>query len=446
MNPNIPPGWTQHPQSPLHMYNATTQQVLEIPVAAAPPLPPPPIPAVPAIPAVPVVAQAPAAGADDLVQQLLEKSKRGGAKQFGSDFIWLDFESVQRAGDTSTMLLRFVEGAPRADGTTPPFCIDQAQHRIPINFMPPGAQKDSKKKIHFATCLNNPGGPQNCPVCAVWNDVARGPDREQWYWVRAQARFYWQGFNLAEPMKHFVQVRDAGGQPVSDASGRPMTQMVPGVFVSNKRLTNSILHLMQHRQKSGKRMTSWEYGFAVALTKEKTGKLQTDVEFNAIPDEEGVVPAVFDAARPHLLNLEERFARFPKVEEMQAIADSLRAQISGASQYNQQAPAQYGYAPQHQQVQQYAPQQYAPPQVQAAPQQYAPPPAAPAMPTYVAPPPMPSSYVPPLPAPPLGVPQQAASGAPPGPRPSPGMPTAPAPGAPPAPDAAFEKNFGQIPF
>lgn len=417
----LPPGYQVHPQNPAWMWNPATNDMQPIPQQA------------PAAPPVPM--QQPQAAPADYsgLNETEVNADLSGVQVFqrrAKNFVWLDLPKLEKhTGAESQILFRPLPGPPGAKTY-----VKVARHRI-FSDLVPNAREGSQ--FTYRDCLDSQGGPGNCPIDNAMKQLEDIPDADNFTsWLRPRAAIYWQGIDLSDPSKHFVQATDANGQPLVNPDGSPVYSVIPGVFRMTASLHKDILKYFRPKGDP----THYQNGYSLWLSRRRTGGGQFDVEYSAVDAEHGPLHESLMPVLNNLVDLQKEVVDFRPHAEMQAIADRMlqKYQLGGPGmQQTPWSPHQtmpgYEYNP-HGQVRPMAGMPPMPPTQVQVPGGYpggmGPPGATP--PGYAAPPPPPAPMAAPMlpPAAPPGPPP-----APPGP-PAAVMPPAPPmapPGPPPAP-------------
>jgi hypothetical protein len=395
---NLPPGWQLHPENPAYAFNANGEikPVTDFTAAAAAPA-------------------APAAGGDPWGTQDMDEAEedRQRAEQSGYDrednFFWLNFPEL--TGNEVSMLMRFF---PPWSGELKKAYIEIKRHRIYARLVP-GAP--AGRDIWWVDCPESVGGPGNCPICRVLEQVAQ-TDGDFAQMAKAKKSALWQGVNLSDPNAHFQNVRNP-------QTGLEEPGVVPGVMRVPSTLHTAILNCFRFGN-----FTDPRTGFPIECIKKRgkhPKKKEMNIEYDAQhhahqpgPIDEALWPALY---RP--VDLRNRCVFFPEAEKLDEIANNILAEYGGAAPG---APAGGGWVP-HPQNPAYLYNPATGQVVQAPAQAPAVPPAPPAAPPAPAAlPPMPAA-----PPPPPAAPPAAAPAAPPA---APPAPPAAAPAAPPPPPAA----------
>lgn len=265
----IPVGWQEHPHYPGWMYElanpANVQRIQPPPVAA------PAMPVAPATPAHWPATPTPSYGLADssLIEGELARSKRRGEKQ---SLVYIDFPNVSRVGDEVEIMLRMLP--PWSPTVRLPY-LNGHRHRLNSAIVP-----DAKTSFVSIDCPLEATG--KCAVCdkvealmASGSLAAEQLDEVKRY--RRSPRIRWQGINLSDPNKHWMQKADANGSPVLDANGHPIWEIVPGVMFTSEELKRSILLGWKH---SGD-PTHPESGYPIIVKKSKTGPEQFNIKYSS---------------------------------------------------------------------------------------------------------------------------------------------------------------------
>lgn len=429
----IPAGWAPHPNAPTAwMYEvANPSNVQQIPPPAVAP-PPPAMPAAPAYSYPMGGGAAPTYGTADssLVEEEINALGKG-----GRDAIYLDFPKLSHVGEEASLVLRFL----------PPWSVDErlpylsaTQHSLPAGLVP-----DLKGKWPRLECFNGKWGPGDCPVCkqieAMLSSGQLSEDAmKEVKKMTAQPRIRWQAINMAEPNKHWVQVKDEAGNVLLDPAGQPQWKLMPGIFMLGTKLQRTLLTIW----KTLGDPTNPDRGYAIQITKRKIGPEDMNIEYSAIGLDKLPLDEAFRSILGNLIDLPRTlYHRDRAIMDKAAMSIGMKYRFTGApaahagfaappTSYGAPpaAPTHYGYPPPTAPV--YAPPAppaYAPP---AAPV-YAPPVAAPPPPP---PPPPPSDGFVPHPSSPgweynfsTGQVRQIQAAPPPPPPPPPPAPMAPPP-------------------
>lgn len=404
----LPPGYLIHPQNPAYMYNPQTGEVLEAQAAVAPPVPPAPAPAPVAVPMpapMPMAAPAPMVPAAQAVPSYgaVDVGAMGQDSQsvFSSTGkrIYLNFPATPSTiGDSVSLPVRLLP--PWITGRS--FAhVKYAEHRLEATLVPDAG----KRQFVYATCYDSEGGPGRCPICEAQKLDTTGDLAK----YRPKGKYMWQALALDNLNQHFRQRFDeATQQPMLQASGDPVWDVVPGIMRMSPTLHRAVTKFFEKKGDATHPVT----GYAMELIKTKTGAGSMEIEYSAMD----TAPAQLDAQlMPVLANLIDLQAQvhFYSLPEMQLIAQNMLATVTVPAL----APAAYQPPPQAPLTPMVAPPAAVPPA--PAPQM------APAMPA------VPPPAAPVAPA----VPQAAPAGYPPATAPG-GIPVAPPVGSPNVPPTA----------
>jgi len=407
----LPTGWALHPQNPQFMYEvANPANVLAIPAAHVAPAPQPAQPAEYSYGALDV----------DIAAQQYDALGKFGDR---GEELWLDFDKVSRVGEESILLVRLLP--PWAKGEREANVL-QVRHRVFAEYWPGDT---GKRQIMWPVCLNQTHGPGDCPIDALIEEASTSniPGfAEHVENFKPQKRMVWQGIDMTDPRKHWVQAKDPNTKmPIIGADGQPVWILQPGFVGMKQTLHRSVLEFVRDKGDP----TNPETGYVMKLKKRKEGTQDRDVKYSSmdadhIPLDEQLRPAL-----GNLVNLRERFVTnaMPKHETLVQFCDAVRAkwgvmgrsvaQVPGGIREAPLAPQSEGWVA-HPQNPAY---EYLPGTAQVRPRAATPPQAAPAVPA-----------VPPLPAvPPVPVAGPPVPAYPPGPPAHPHMPSMAQLGAPP---------------
>lgn len=478
----IPNGWAAHPNAAGWMYElANPNNMKEIPeVPAAPPAPP----AAPAGPPMPAgygsdfsdapggasaaapPAAAPAPGGASYGSMSMDAARAEHANltsrlEGKSDRVFLDFEKLTKPGQKDELVVRLLppwQGAP--SGTA---WAKTARYRVAADLCP---WDTGDKRWQYVDTFDQTGGPGDCPVGKALQQMMSSGDEKVMKaakGMKPRPRVYWQGLDLKDPQKHFVQAKDEQGNVILDANNQPQWMVIPGIIPMGNSLHKAILNFAIEKGDC----TNPDNGFPMKLKKSKTGPEDINVDYDAMDMERGPIDPAF---RPVLSNLMDltNLIHYRSREEMEGLARNILARYmphasmpSTGGGYPAPAAAPYGAPPAAPAAPPASPTPAAQPPggpwyphtgmpghlynaagqvipdpqaAQAPPRPPAPPapPAAPPAPPAPPAAPMAAPPGPPLPPPaaPGGYPMDGAPVAPPAP-PMPGMP--PGVGAPPAP-------------
>ena len=321
----IPHGWYAHPNAPGWMYNPVTQEQQPIPQA-------PPAPAYPAAPqAAPVMAAPqgePSYGVDDPTAYG-DMPFAGSRKK--SDVLWLDFPDATLAvGQSVSMTLRFL---PPWSPTQRKASVFRAQHRLWGKFFP---RDNYKGKVFLPDCYNVEGGPGDCPVCRVLQQLMMSDNAEAAEFADdAEARMtsLWQALDLDNLQQHYQQYTDEYGQQ--------QRAIVPGVLQAGRKVYAQLATLMKQNQ-----FTSPDQGCDVVLTKRKTGAEKMNVEYTASFSHRGMGPIdpSLRSVLHNLIDLKEIINFYPR-NEMEQIAQSIATHFGVRMDAAPSAPGQIPGAP-----------------------------------------------------------------------------------------------------
>lgn len=451
MNQQLPAGWNLHPENPEFAYHGQeVRRVAELVGALQAPAAPP-VAQVPsqypqqAATQPQAQAEVPWGEADTgaMDEDLAAAKQARTSRNNKEDEIYLDFDDFPKPRSKGQKVELFVRLLPPwARGVQKPY-IRVHMLWIPAWYWPEQYDGKALPVVSYET-KPGPDGPGPDPIQQVLNEIkASGPTDEVSTQIRRMrsTRIYWQGYDVQNLDRHWLQVKDENGTPVVDAQGQYQYAPKPGIVTMGNKLHNKVLENQNEYKTS---ITSVERGRPIKLVKSVTGPEPMNVDYDCFLYDPAPIP---EQARPllyNLIDLEARYVRFKSRSLMEKCAQIIGQKLGGRGPSVQvpvqvqpaQAPAQH-QAPAAQYAQPAAPvyqQPQGPPpaptQPQAAlPAQYqaqppGPPPAppAPAQVQYDAPPPAPQGAAPPI-APPGAQPPPVPQGAAPPAlaQPSPGM-------------------------
>jgi hypothetical protein len=420
------------------MWNPTTNDVRPIPTAATPPA---------AQPAV-TEYQYGSLSVEDYAEEEQNPGVFGGNRR-DKNFVWLDFPQLDKkqVGGEVFLLVRLLP--PWASGLSRAH-VKCARHRIYAQLVP-GAPVD--REAVYIDCHDSIGGPGNCPIDAARNQLLEhAPDANDFVdRQKARAAYYWQGIDLMEPTKHYVQVIDpSSGQPAVNPDGSPVYKIIPAVIRVGSMTHKEILKYIREKGDP----THIDHGYSVKLIKRRDGMGRFDVKYSAIDVEHGPLHESLRPVLANLVNLQQDCIDYRPRAELEAIGQNMlrryglggpevAAPAAGWLAHPQQPGWEYNAQGQVRQIQAPAPPPMAAPAMPpAAPQPPAMPPTPPtpqvAAPVPAAPPAAPQGLPAAVPAPPSpAAPQAAPANLPPPVAPG-GVPAAPVtgvmpPGPPPPP-------------
>lgn len=315
----IPAGWQQHPTSPGYMWNPATNEVTQIPTAAAPP------------PAVPPGAET--YGSLDVGAAEAEHTALSNRSKFDKT-PFLDWpEDSGRSGDETTLIVRFL---PPWQGRLA--WAKTARFRLPSSLVPDAPEG---KRIVNVDSWDVEGGPGNDPIAAALEKLMNSGDataQKTAKSFKARPRIYWQCLHLQDPRKHFVQQMSPSGSPMLDAAGQPIWICIPSVIAMGPQLHRDILKYIKAKGDP----THPDHGYSMKLTRNRTGGGDMDVEYSAMDLDKGPIDPSMRSCLAHLHDL-SKLVRFREAAEMHAIAQNiLAAHMPREQAYS--AP-QGGYAP-----------------------------------------------------------------------------------------------------
>lgn len=412
----LPPGWAPHPQAPgTHAYElANPQNVQPLTAFAAPQALPAPLGPAPAVGN--GAGGNPAAGYQDIdVGSWLDEHEAHVKQTMGwlereDNFIYVGFDKIETVGASHTITIRLLPNLKvPAD-----LVIPHSRHRMFIKYIP---GNHGNAQIRYVPCDNQPGGSQNCRICAAIEVISTSGIQgaaEQVANHKARTTMCWQCILLDDPTKHYVQEKDSGGNPKIDAANNPIWKMVPGVIRMPQTLHRNVLNFMRAKGNPAHP----ERGYPMQCTKKKSGTRTTDVEYSAMDLQPGPIDAQLYPILANSIDLREEILvnGFYKPEDMETIHQRMMQAFGLAAAGGQQvpgAPDAGQWLPHNTPGWEYNTLTH---QVRPVGSPPPPPQGGPAMP----------------PAHPMGLPQPppAAPGGPPLPPPA-GMPMAPPPQAPP---------------
>ena len=319
---NLPDGWLQHPDNPAYMYHTVTNQVALIPqeqVAALPPVLPP------TQEQAPTPAQEQAWGQQDLgeAQKDLETGKARSDFSRDGNFVWVNFP---RKASEESIISRFLPPWGRTERKA---YIESFRHRIYSRLVPdPPENRDTLSY----DCLDLPGGPGNCDICAandiVVNSSVQGAD-EFYAMAKRRPSAVWQMLNTQDPQSHY--------QTLKDSNGQEYTGIVPGLFRMGPQLHNAVLSCFRNGD-----FTHHQAGYPVELIRKETGKGKYDVVYTAnhMAHHAGSIDNSMVGVLYQLINLRKECIIFNKKDKFQAIAQNILSYYGGASHAQAQVPAQ----------------------------------------------------------------------------------------------------------
>lgn len=436
----LPNGWAIHPANPAYMYElANPQRVAPVP-AAVPPAPAPALVpmAAPAYGAAPAYA---APAADDWGSATLDPADAEAAirqtmygKRDSSAQVWLKLGDVKRVGEMSEMKIYLIPGLPKENNPkqiSKPYAL-RCEHTIPSKYL----DIEVKRDFQSVNCLNHDQGPKGCPLCALHEEAVRLGRGDEADRLKPSKKWAFACVNLNNLAEHYVQDKDASGNPMVDMYGQPLNKMVPGVLTVPNGVATDFFVKMRNRQRSAQHP---EAGYPIVFSKAKTGPDRMNVKWSVDCLDPTPLPAEFRPVLLHRIDIEARFTEFnPK--RVRDLAESVsrtmglplpaeggpQAPANGGHHAPAHAPASHGYhAPQSAPA--YPPP--APAYTAPAPVPMAPVPMAPPPPPHMPPPPagfvpphLPPGYAPPPAAPPAAAMAKPPAGMPAAPPPPPGMP------------------------
>lgn len=421
---NIPHGWAAHPSAPGWIYElANPANMAQAPVAAPPPPPTPQHAQQPQQGYAPPQGQAAVGDGstrpdwmDDVDADYVAANDRGGHK-------YLDFDECKKPGDASVLRVRLLP--PRISDLRTPY-IKTAQHRIYADLCP----WETKGKVAFVTSLDSTGGPGNCPITAILDEMSMSREEETKKVAKAfkaRSSYVWQVANMADLQSHWVQRKDSVGNVVME-NGQPVWDLLPALLRLGQQSHMQIAALLKDSD-WGPQMTHPTAGYTIKIVKTRTGTGDMDIEYTVHPVQREPIPNEYLGIINNLIDL-RTVPYFREREVMEQIAANMRARF-----LRNAPPAQGGYPPPQGAGYGHAPQGFTPPHQPAQPAPHGYPPAPPAGPPQGYPQQPPQAPYPP--APPSAPPQTY--GTPPAPPqgyPQPAMPPQMPPGVPPAPPPA----------
>ena len=305
---NVPNGWAPHPDNPAFIFEvANPQNVQPLPKAAPAPAP------------------APTAGQVGTldVQAFLNahektmQSTMGFSKQEDT-FVWVDLGAVQRTGDESSMRVRIL---PPMSGSNE-ICVPESRHRVFAEYVPGDT---GKRQVFYYACHNQPGGPGDCPLCSVVEDLMTSPQSEAVSTVsnfKARTTVLWQVLNLDDPSVHQVQKKDASGMPIMG-----QWDVLPGVMRFRLSMHRSVLSFIRHKGDP----THVESGYPVCLVKRKVGPDNINVQYDAMSLDSSPLDKSLHPVLNNIIDIRKEAIYFRPREELLAVAESIRSRFGGSS-------------------------------------------------------------------------------------------------------------------
>lgn len=424
MSQQLPAGWFPHPQDPAWAYTAGGEMKLIAELVGAPPAPPAPPQAAsaqyqqPAPQAQPQ--DAPWGEADmgamdeDLAAAKQAAANRGGRNK--EDEIYIDFPELPKPRSKGQKTHVFTRLLPPWERGRPKPYIRVHMLWIPAEFWPEQYDKQALPVVSYET-KHSKVDPGPDPIQQALNEIkAAGPTDEVANKIRRMraTRIYWQGYDVENVNRHWMQVKDENGNPVIDAQGQYQYVLQPGVVTMGNKLHAKVLENQNEYKTS---ITSVERGRPIKLVKTVTGPEPMNIDYDCFLYDPEPIPEQMRPMLYNLIDLEARYVRYKPRNLMEQCAAMIARKLGGKGP-SEQVPVQ---------VQRPAPAQ--PPQQPAQPPQQPAPQAAPPGYPQQGPPQAP-------PAPPQAVPQPQYQAQPPGPPPAPPAPPQGAPQPPPAPQNA----------
>ncbi len=370
----LPPGWAIHPQSPQHAYEVANPNNVQPITAFAQHAPAMGYPQQPAAPpqhygyaqppahggyAAPAPAAAPPAGGNPfanyqpidvnawLAQHETEVRQTMGWTEREANFIWLDFDKTQRTGDESVMTVRLLPDPVIGRGA---ISVPASRHRIFVEYIP---GDHGNRQVRYYNCFNQPdadpahAGPGECPIDKAIEIVQSAGIQGAAEHVKnftPDTTICWQGIDLDDPSKHWVQEVDASGNPVIDpATGQPRWKAVPGVIRMKKTLHNSVLEFMRAKGDP----THPAHGYPMRLKKKKTGPDNMNVAYSAMDlDRCQIDPQLYPIAA-NAIDLKKEMRTFVDRDHLMVIAENIlkRFGLSWRGSAQAQVPGNYPGGP-----------------------------------------------------------------------------------------------------
>lgn len=260
----------------------------------------------------------------------------GYARQ-GGDRLFVDFPKLEQAGQSATLLLRFL---PVTDDRDRFFTV--MEHGLPLEIEailhPQQQRRQSNKRRYNVLCADFGDGPKGCAVCAFRRTL-------QEPYLSQLKNLLWGGkrirhlvINLSDPRMHWVQAKDANGQPVLNPdNGQPHWIMVPGEFsIGSEGYTS----LTQVQAMVPAPIESRDRGRVIQIMKTKTGAGQNEVSYRADPGQEmPLMGTHYEPILHNLYSIRERIAKYPTPDAAAKITEFLKHKLGmGGASYGMPSP------------------------------------------------------------------------------------------------------------
>lgn len=256
-----------------------------------------------------------------------------------TNFIWIDFEPVKTIGAKSILTARIVPDLFHGGSA---LSVPTSRHKMFTEYNP---NYKGNKRVQFFNCLDQPGGPGNCPIDKAIEIIGGSGlqgAREHVDNFMPETTMCWQIILLDDIQRHYVQEVNDAGQPVIDpATGQPKWKLVPGVIRMKSTLNTAVRDLMRHHSDP----SHPQFGYPIKLIREKFGPADMNVRYSAVNLEKSAIDPSLHPILSNAIDLKGEMLRFWKREDLEVIADSMLAKWGQSTRTQVQVPGAMPGAP-----------------------------------------------------------------------------------------------------